>query len=239
MSSKVEDMTNQLLEAIKDSNPPLYDALIALGRHRLAAQGEAEAEAEAANHPKFGIKESRDGESVDVFLDRIVDEFQEKHDGANVVILDEDGNIVRDTRQQSATQAEVENTISCSVYTHEVNGLQYQGTFTMPCISYAAVEEMLSQFNGKFVSDYYTLAMTDLSDGEVSSAIASHRLCVDGSYKLEIEFDSSEFEDNWDADYDEEVSIEPIAIISTNDGDNVSQATFYTERSLEIFLENQ
>ena len=237
MSSKAEEMTNQLLEAIKETNPPLYDALVAIGRSRLVADASVatNAEAKAETTPEFGIKESLDGESVDTFLDRIVGEFQEKHGGVNVVVLDEDGNIVRDTRPQDATQAEEDATISCDVY----NWLQYQGTVTMPHISYAAVEDVLERFSSNQETDYYTLEMTNLIDDEVSSATVIRSLREDGSYALEIEFS----DDNVDEDYEdcEEAydTLDPVAIISSNTDSSSIHATFYTERALEIFMENQ
>lgn len=89
-NKNIDQLCEELLEGIRRTDPELYDALVELGTLNSIVQAMEEKENLVEDH----------GQSLDQYIDDIVATAKETYGVASVVVVDDEGNVLRDTRDE-------------------------------------------------------------------------------------------------------------------------------------------
>lgn len=87
-NKNIDQLCEGLLEGIRRTDPELYDALVELGTLNSIVQAMEEKENLVEDH----------GQSLDQYIDDVVAAAKETYGTTNVVVIDDEGNVLRDTR---------------------------------------------------------------------------------------------------------------------------------------------
>lgn len=98
-NKNIDQMCEELLEGIRRTSPALYDALVDLGTLNSIVQ---------AMEEKENLVED-DGQSLEQYIDDIVAAAKETYGAASVVVVDDEGNVLRDTRDEDEDSDEDED----------------------------------------------------------------------------------------------------------------------------------
>ena len=89
-NKNIDQMCEELLEGIRRTSPELYDALVDLGTLNSIVQAMEEKENLVEDH----------GQCLEQYIDDVVAAAKETYGAASVVVVDDEGNVLRDTRDE-------------------------------------------------------------------------------------------------------------------------------------------
>lgn len=98
-NKNIDQMCEELLEGIRRTSPELYDALVDLGTLNSIVQAVEEKENLVEDH----------GQCLEQYIDDVVAAAKETYGAASVVVVDDEGNVLRDTRDEDEDEDDDED----------------------------------------------------------------------------------------------------------------------------------